>query len=193
MTTRHGCPDDPCTMLQQVVCLSAVSKDIEGEIGDPQGERRDCRDPGCLTLTTTQPLTLKLGSHSDCDGLDGALDGVIEVRDLVHVYEHDGNGRGSHSGSFRWESGVGLIFGKLSGITNAGTHRPPAFRECQRCKDAVMEGQLCGTICRSRDDRFAGCQIFGAYRLRIDPGVGGIPRQRTVGTFEGVLVCACRS
>ena len=193
MTGRHGCPDDPCTMLQHAVCVSAVSKDLEGEIGEARGDRRECRDPACVTLTTTQPLTLKLGSHSDCDSLGGLLDGVIEVRDLVHVYEGDGNQRGFHSGSFRWESGVGLIFGHLSGITNAGTHRPPAFDECQRCRDAVMEGQLCGTICRSLDDRLAGCQIFGAYRLRIDPSVGGIPGQRLVGTFEGVLVCACRS
>lgn len=180
-------------MLGQAVCLSSVSKDIEGEIGDPEGERRECREPRCATLTTTQPLTLKLGSNQDCDSLGGLLDGLIEVRDLVQVYDTDGNQRGFHSGRFRWESGIGLIFGELSGVTNAGTHRPPAFGECQRCRDAVMEGQLRGKVCRAREARFAGCQIFGAYRIRIDPGAQGIPQQRVVGTFEGVLVCPCRS
>jgi hypothetical protein len=33
----------------------------------------------------------------------------------------------------------------------------------------------------------------GGYRLRIDPGSDGIPQQRVVGTFEGLLVCPCRS
>ena len=83
---------------------------------------RACEEPDCLTLTTVQTLTLKLGSHQDCDSLGEALDGLIEVRDFVHVYDSNGNERGFHSGRFRWESDLGLIFGELSGITNAGTH-----------------------------------------------------------------------
>ncbi len=193
MAGRCDCPDDPCTMLARVVCLSSVSKDVEGEIGSPDGERRECPEPRCGTLTTLQTLTVKVGSHQDCDRTGGTLDGLIEVRDLVHVYDSNGNQRGFHSGQFRWESGSGLIFGELLGITNAGTHRAPAFDECQRCQDAVMEGRLCGTVCRAREFRFAGCQVFGSYRLRIDPSSEGIPAQRVVGTFEGVLVCPCQS
>lgn len=109
-----------------------------------------------MTLTPLQTLVLRLGSHQDCDSLGGALDGRIEVRDLVHVYDTDGKQRGLHGGHFRWESVIGLIFGKLSGITNAGTHRAPAFDECQRCADPVMEGQLCGTVCRTQEPRPAG-------------------------------------
>ncbi len=193
MASRCDCPDDPCKMLARTVCLSSVSKNIEGEAGSPEPERRQCEESGCLTLTTVQTLTLKLGSHQDCDSLGEALDGVIEVRDLVHVYDGNGNERGFHSGRFRWESDLGLIFGELSGITNAGTHRAPAFKECQRCKDPVMEGQLCGTVCRARKPEFAGCQVFGSYRLRVDPAADGLPAQGVRGTFEGVLVCHCRS
>lgn len=193
MAKRCDGPDDPCQMLAQVVCVSSVSKDIEGELGGPEPERRECEQRRCLTLTTVQTLTLKLGSHPDCDSLGVALDGPIEVRDLVHVFDTDGNQRGFHSGRFRWESEIGLIFGELSGITNAGTHRAPAFQECQRCMDPVMEGQLCGTVCRARKPEFAGCQILGSYRLRIDPAADGLPAQGVRGTFEGVLVCPCRS
>ena len=95
--------------------------------------------------------------------------------DLVHVFDGDGTGRGMHSGEFRWQSSIGLIMGRLAGITNAGTHRPPVFNECQRCRDAVMEGQFQGTVCRPRSPEFSDCQVFGAYRLRIDPGRDGLP------------------
>jgi hypothetical protein len=189
----YRCDDlEPCAMLRRTVCLQSVSKDVEGEFGPPDSERRQCREPDCTTLTSLQVLNLKLGSHPDCDRLP-ELDGTIELRDLVHVFDNSGNERGMHTGEFRWESAAGLIFGRMSGITNAGTHRPPAFGECQRCRDAVLEGQLCGTVCRAREARFTDCRVVGGYRLRIDPGSDGIPQQRVVGTFEGLLVCPCRS
>ena len=191
MPGRCGGLDDPCTLLSRQVCLSVLSKDVEGEFGEPDSARRACREPDCVTLTSVQPLTLKLAPHQDCDRVT-ELDGAIEVRDLVHVFDSDGTGRGLHSGSLRWASGAGLILGQLFGITNAGTHRAPAFQECQRCQDAVMEGQLCATVCRAREPRFADCQIVGAYRLRIEPGPDGLGPQRVLGTIEGALVCPCR-
>lgn len=190
MCANCGGLTDPCTMLRRPVCLTSVSKDIEGEFADPENERRSCADPGCETLTSLQSLILKLATHQDCDRLI-ELDGTIEIRDLVHVYDNDGTGRGIHSGSFRWESSVGLIFGDISGITNAGTHRAPAFRECQRCWDPIMEGQLRGTVCRAREPGYLGRTIFGAYRLRIEPSPDGLQRQGVRGTFEGVLASAC--
>ena len=69
-------------------------------------------------------------------------------------------------------------------------HRPPAFGECQR--DAVLEGQLRGTVCRAREPQFPDWCVMGAYRLRIDPGYGGIPQRWMAGTFEGLLVSSCR-
>jgi hypothetical protein len=186
------CDDsDPCAMLRRAVCLTPVSKDADGEFGPPESERRACREPDCVTLTTLQRLDLRLSSHEECDRVV-ELDGVLEVRDLVVVFDGDGTGRGMTSGTFRWESGVGLVLGTLAGIANAGTHREPAFGDCQGCRDAVLEGQLRGTVCRARDPRFTDCRVVGAYRLRIDPGRDGIPEQRVAGTVEGLLVCPCR-
>jgi hypothetical protein len=179
-------------MLLDAACLSPVSKDVEGEFGPPESERRVCREPDCTTLITLQRLDLRVGSHPDCDRVV-ELDGAIEIRDLVNVFDVDGNGRGTTSATFRWESGAGLVLGTLAGIVNAGTHRRPAFDDCQRCRDGVLEGQLHGTVCRAREPRFAGCRVVGAYRLRIDPGRDGIPQQRVTGTLEGLLVCPCRA
>lgn len=175
---------DPCTMLRRQVCLTSLSRNLEGELGDPDNERRECRKLDCVTLTSVQSLILKLADAEECDQLP-VLDGAIEVRDLVHVFDGDGNGRGMHSGEFRWQSSIGLIMGRLAGITNAGTHRAPVFRECQRCRDAVMEGQFHGTVCRPRSPEFADCQLFGAYRLRIDPRQDGLPAQGVRGTWKG--------
>ncbi|HEY5882734.1 MAG TPA: hypothetical protein VIU11_27755 [Nakamurella sp.] len=144
-----------------------------------------------MTLTSVQSLVLKLGKIQECDRLPD-LDGAIEVRDLVHVFDGDGNGRGMHSGDFRWQSSIGLIMGRLAGITNAGTHREPVFKDCQRCRDAVMEGQFQGTVCRPRSPEFADCRLFGAYRLQIDPGREGLLEQDVRGTLEGLLITPCR-
>jgi len=182
---------DPCTMLRRKVCLTPLSRNLEGELGEPDIEHRACRKPECVTLTSVQTLLLKLGDAEECDKLPD-LQGAIEVRDLVHVFDGDGTGRGMHSGEFRWQSSIGLIMGRLAGITNAGTHRPPVFNECQRCRDAVMEGQFQGTVCRPRSPEFADCQVFGAYRLRIDPGRDGLPAQGVRGTLEGLLITPCR-
>jgi len=191
MCSGCGGLTDPCTMLRRRVCLTPLSRNLEGELGKPDSERRECRRPECLTLTSVQTLVLKLADAEDCDRLPD-LTGAIEVRDLVHVFDGDGNGRGMHSGDFRWESGIGLIMGSLAGITNAGTHRPPVFGECQRCWDPVMEGQFRGTVCRPRSPEFADCELFGAYRLRIEPTKEGMPGQGVRGTLEGLLIRPCR-
>lgn len=178
-------------MLRQQVCLTPLSRNLEGELGRPDNEIRKCRRRDCATLVGAQSLILKLADATDCDQLP-ALDGAVEVRDLVHVFDATGSDRGIHSGDFRWESSIGLIMGRLSGITNAGTHRPPVFAECQRCRDSVMEGQFQGVVCRPKSPEFTDCQLFGAYRLQIDAGREGLPAQGVRGTLEGVLITSCR-
>jgi hypothetical protein len=107
----HRCEDlDPCAILGRTVCLQSVSKDVEGEFGPPDSERRQCREPECLTLTSLQTLTLKLGSHSDCDRVP-ELDGALEIRDLAHVFDDNGNERGVR---------------RLSALPRPGTRGAPA-------------------------------------------------------------------
>jgi hypothetical protein len=111
----------------------------------------------------------------------------------VHKYvDGDGNRRGVHEGPFRWRAPDLLATGTMKGVTNVGTHRRPAFDDCQTCKDlGVMEGMLLGTIVRARDKRLLGCEVRAAYRLRFDPSEGG-GSGAVVGTLEGAIVCDCR-
>jgi hypothetical protein len=117
---------------------------------------------------------------------------VFRVVDLVHVFDRSGEGRGFHSGDFRWDFGRLPVFGRMSGITNAGTHHEPVM-ECQRCNDpGFLQGRLCGTIARAEDDALRGAQIFANYAIRVDRIAGdGIPGQDVRGTIEGVLVRGC--
>jgi hypothetical protein len=188
------CPDEPRIMLTKHLCLSAISKNLEGDIGEPQRDRRECQDPPCVTLATIQPLRLEVHSHDPCDSDRGRLfDGTLEVTDLVHNFEGDGTGRGFHSGDFRWQSPAALAFGRLSGMTNVGTHRGPVFDECQPCDaKGFMEGQFCGSIQWTEDKSLLGCNLFGTYRLRCpDTARDGFPAQKVAGTLEGVTLCRC--
>ena len=179
-------------LSERIVCLSALSKDLEGELRLLESEGEECRERDCKTLATLHQMELKAAAH-DCDSPTGAvLDGVLHSGDLAHKFEDgDGNNRGIHEGSFRWKGAGALAAGTLRGVTNVGTHRPPAFKECQRCDDrGVMEGLLVGTILRARDARLIGCGLQAAYRLRFDPSTDG-GHGAMAGTLEGAIVCDC--
>jgi len=190
---RVPCPDDPQLLLEQRLCLSPLSKNLDGELGRPEPERRQCDDdPRCLTLTTRQTLKLGVTGNPPCDDDPAGLTGAIVVTDLVHVFDGDAGRRGFHSGEFRWQSGRTLIFGRLSGITHAGTHRPETL-PCQECHAlGFLQGRLCGRIVRAEDDRVRGCQVFANYLLHAPEVQGdGIVAQRVRGALEGLLVCGC--
>jgi hypothetical protein len=151
-----------------------------------------CRALRCKTLETQHHLKLAVSAH-DCDSdVAKVLDGTLASGDLAHKFaDADGTRRGVHEATFRWNGPRTIVTGTLRGVTNAGTHRAPAFDECQRCEDpGVMEGLLLGTIRRAPDRRLIGCTIQAAYRLRFDPsregGSGGVR-----GTLEGAIVCDC--
>jgi hypothetical protein len=180
-------------LLDRVVCVSPLSKDLEGELSLVHSERESCRALRCKTLETQHHLKLGVSAH-DCDSEIGKLlDGTLASGDLAHKFaDADGHRRGVHEGTFRWSGAGAQAAGTLRGVTNAGTHRAPAFDPaCQKCEDpGVMEGLLVGTIRRARDRRLVGCTIQAAYRLRFDPssegGSGGVR-----GTLEGAVVCDC--
>lgn len=188
---RVTCPDDPRLMLEQRTCVTALSKTLEGRIGQPEPERRQCDEPACLTLTSRQMLELEARPF-ECDADPVQLHGVLRVIDLIHVFDTSAEQRGFHSGDFRWESDRTLVFGRMSGITNAGTHHRPVL-DCQECKaPGVLQGRLCGSIARTDDPALRGAHVFANYVLRVDDLAGdGIPEQRVLGTLEGVLVQGC--
>jgi hypothetical protein len=190
--TFDVCDGKSVELLEAELCLDELSKDARGELSFLDAERHECREDGCLTLRVQHALALELTSHT-CDSKLGSLfDGRLVSKDLVSVFvAGSGERRGMHTGTFWWRSGAGIVQGRLSGMTNEGTHREPAFDPCQRCDQrGVMEGRLCGQVVRPYDPSVAGAQVFGAYRLRFDPSEGG-GQGAVAGTVEGLVVRAC--
>jgi len=190
------CLDDPATILQKEFCLSPLSKDlVSGTLQLTDSKAHQCQKPVCKTLKTVHHLTVKVTAHAPCDSHAGALlDGLLEVARLVTVFDQDGGHRGFHAGDFVWKgAGSTQVTGRMSGITNAGTHRAPAFSDCQKCDDkGVMEGRLCGQITSTSTPAINGCQVVAAYRIKFDPGsTGGQGAFR--GTLEGVIICPCQA
>ena len=98
-----------------------------------------------------------------------------------------------HAGDFVWTGVAGVtVNGRLSGMTNEGTHRQPAFNGCQRCDQrGVMEGLLCGQIAAPANDDLNGAQIAASYRITFDPTANG-RAGATQGTLEGMIITPCR-
>ena len=104
-----------------------------------------------------------------------------------------GMARGLHAGTFVWRTSVGVVQGRLSGMTNEGTHREPAFKGCQECGErGVMEGKLCGRLVRAADPKLAGAQVTAAYRFAFEPTEKG-GEGELVGTIEGLVVRSVRT
>jgi hypothetical protein len=82
------CPDNPRLLLEQRLCVSAVSKDLRGELGEPGRQRWQCEEPRCLTLTTRQALKLEVAANQlGCDvQRPGDLEGVLAVAALPAVH-----------------------------------------------------------------------------------------------------------
>jgi len=192
MPNGWTCPDDPSYLLERDVCLNALSKDLEGGLELLDRKEHRCEKPECATLTTVHRLKVEVLPHPPCDShLGSLLNGTLVVERLVTVFDQDGMHRGFHAGDFQWFGQGAMAVGRISGVTNAGTHREPAFQACQRCESpGVMEGRLCGSIVDTQTGELKECQVIGDYRIRFDPSQGG-GSGGVRGTFEGVLVCPC--
>lgn len=196
MSTRlQRCLDDAAELWKHRVCMHPVSKNVEGRFDLLDRERQECEAPRkeCVTLKTDHLVRARMTSHEPCDSkVGGVLDGELVVRRLVHAFvDGSAENRGTHTGDFRWRGDGVLVEGDMSGMTNVGTHREPAFDPCQECHErGVMEGRLCGRIIKAKDERLVGCVVTGAYRFRFDPSEGFQDTGFT-GTFEGLVVCSC--
>ncbi|HEV3000632.1 MAG TPA: hypothetical protein VGW75_07825 [Solirubrobacteraceae bacterium] len=174
----------------RVVCVEPISKNLTGALDLVESALERCEKLECESLETYHRFRFEVGGH-DCDSEIGRLlDGLLHGT-LVHKFaEGKGTMRGVHEGSWRLRGAV-LAAGRLRGITNAGTHREPAFEPCQKCHHpGVMEGILYGKVRRADTSRFVGCEIRAAYRIAFEAdeqGGGGDAR----GTLEGGLLCPC--
>jgi hypothetical protein len=188
------CLDDPATIFTRKMCVHAVSKNLKATIKLLEKDEQRCEKPPCRTLKTSHTLKLTgIVSNNPCDSKFGKiLTGSILVEKLSSAFDQDGTQRGFHAGDFEWKTASFLIRGRLSGVTNAGTHRKPIFKDCQPC-DArgFMEGRICGAVVETTKEELTDCQIIGTYRLSFPPSETGGNGSGS-GTIEAVLVCPCK-
>jgi hypothetical protein len=191
--THVACPDDPRLIRDERMCLTVLSKDVKGELRlATRPEEETCDERDCRTLKTVQTLELAVSPHGDCDPENSPIpNGTLLSRDLTSAFhDADPTDRGFHAAHFRWQDAGLLISGTLSGITNAGTQRDPLDPACQKCRaPGYLEGRFCGRVRKARDERLAGCDVIGIYKLQLrDPAQeGGVVQ----GVMEGVIVCGC--
>ncbi len=188
----NACDGRPAELEKAVLCLDELSKDVKGDLMIVEAERHECRELECRTLTVQHVLRAELGSHQCDSKLGQQFDGRFTSRDLTTVFV-DGTGmrRGMHTGTFVWRTSVGIVQGRMSGMTNEGTHREPAFKGCQECGElGVMEGRLCGRLVRATDRSLVGAQVTAAYRFAFKPNEKGGDGELQ-GTIEGLVVRNC--
>ncbi|GAA3643878.1 hypothetical protein [Microlunatus ginsengisoli] len=186
------CDGRPEELARGVLCLDELSKDVKGELTIIDLDDHSCKKLDCRTRVVEHLLRAEVTSHR-CDSELGKLfDGQLIIRDLTTVFA-GGSGlrRGIHAARFQLRTAIGIVSGRMSGMTNEGTHREPAFKGCQECGDVgVMEGQMCGRVSRAKDPAMRGLQLTAAYRFAFEPdekgGNGGL-----AGTIEGVVVRTC--
>lgn len=185
------CFDDPAGILDKAFCVSAVSKDLKGELKRSSSTQKKCQTPKCTTLRTVHALKVEVKA-TNCDSPVAApLNGTLGTK-LSTAFDTDGNHRGVHAGDFTWAGAGGLkITGRMSGVTNEGSHRRP-IQDCQKCSDiGIMEGRLCGQVIDGgQTPKLKGCQVTAAYRIKFDPSKTG-GDGAVIGTLEGVLMCFC--
>jgi hypothetical protein len=184
------CLEDSTAILEKPFCVTPVSKNLKGDLTIVSFKAKKCKEPSCQTLRVAHTLKVKV-SPTTCDSDQSkSLDGTLTAK-LSTAFDVDGRRRGFHSGDFTWTGVGGLtVTGRMSGITNTGTHRKP-IQDCQKCKDTgILEGRLCGEVVKPGDTKLKGCQVIGAYRIKFDPSERG-GSGAVVGTIDGVIMCWC--
>jgi hypothetical protein len=174
------------------MCVNAVSKNFKATIKVVEKLEQKCEKAECRTLKTIHALRIGVVSNNPCDSkLGKTLTGTILVERLATAYDQDGAHRGFHAGDFVWQTASFTVKGRMSGVSNAGTHRKPIFNDCQPC-DArgFMEGRICGEIVETNKPELKGCQLIGTYRMKYQPAPTG-PNGAGQGTIEAVLACPC--
>jgi len=99
------CAEGGRDILERHICLSALSKNLKGELRPLQHERERCAKLRCVTLKTIHFVQLNVGSNKPCDSQTAQpLDGALSIRNLVTAFE---GGDGTRAASTRATSSGG--------------------------------------------------------------------------------------
>jgi hypothetical protein len=179
---------DPTQYYKEPICMIRVSKDWQGDFRVADRDLKKCEKPGCTTVKGLIKVESKIQRHQPCDAVGAAsLDGDISGL-LAFSYIDDAQRRGHHVGKIDWTGTGSKLVGQMTGVTNAGTHRPPLM-QCERCEEpGHMEGCLEAVVV---EGRHKGCRLVATYAIEFDPSIA--PQDTAFrGTLEGVLICDCQ-
>lgn len=193
--------DNPKTLKSKKVCLNQVSKNFrEGKLTRLTTKDEVCEVPNCKTRKLTHSLVLVATTHACDSTVSKALNGRIEVEELVTAKVLPPRIRGLHSGNFVWTgttaSGL-VVTGTMNGFTNLSPHRRPFIGNTaceQNCETRlVMEGRISGKVTEAKDEfkQLVGCEVLADYRLRLTSSEEE-PGGAVAGTLEGLIVCVCQ-
>jgi hypothetical protein len=169
------------------ICMWVVSKDLRGEFTFTNLEDQECRRTSCMTHKGQLILKVRVMPHFPCDAVASrAFDGDIKS-ELVFAYIENGYGRGYHLGRLEWYGSTSHLMGRMSGVTNAGTHRNPLapYESCDR--RGHIEGRLDAVVV---DGDHKDCRVIATYVIDFDPSLKAAG-SGLLGTLEGVLICPC--
>lgn len=149
--------------------------------------KEKCHNP--LVMITKEKLNfiLKIQKNPPCDDnvsvnvFDGIMKGVLFS---AYIDDH-ADGRGYHIGKFGWETTTSKLIGKMSGVSNACTHRIGNPQGCSN--SAHMEGRLEAVIVSGE---YQGCHVEASYLIWFD--LSEDCDYGVWGTLEGVLIGECR-
>ena len=176
--------------FQERVCLTQISKDLNGTLQVSKREPQICTGPGCETLKIFAAIQAQVTSHDPCDQhpeLDSNLTG-----ELLFAFQVREAGRGLFLGQAEWRNDKGLVLpGTMSEIVNAGTHRRPAAQCDELCNERErITGMFEGVV--RNGPQHQGCILLASYALRLHPDIPSLDTSFQ-GTVEGLLICPCSS
>ncbi|MDH5605517.1 MAG: hypothetical protein OEY93_01405 [Anaerolineae bacterium] len=199
-TQNAAIDEEQKLMLAAPMCLYEISKDMKGDIHlDPEMTHPEkCKNNlgECTTIKTIENIKMSVIDNGKCDS---EISREVCMGDfsakLMAVLRDNSDGRGYHSGRFRWEfKDLFVAQGRMSGITNAGTHRFPLL-DCEPCNAlAHMEGFLDGYVTginyipETRGQEYS--RLVGSYAIQIDWHKGGMDGD-LLGILEGMLIGPC--
>ncbi len=174
--------------FKEEVCMMPVSKNLNGRIEQIDKDLQKCRQPACETLKAMHAIQLDAKTNRPCDSVAArTLDGLLSGK-LLFAFIEEGKNRGYHIAKFDWSGASSKLVGRMSGIANAGTHRPPLMQCVQCYEHGHMEGRLDAVVV---DGDHKGCRLLATYAIEFDPSSGSTSTIVT-GALEGVLICDCK-
>ncbi len=143
------CYDNPEVIYKERICLLSLSKNVQGKLSLISVDTYKCGTPSCKTLKSLHEITLELEGNDPCEDKYAPLfGGKITIARLATAFNEDGLQRGVHAADIKWDGPGAWGSGRISGVTNAGTHRDPVLS----CEDCYSPGHMEGRICAHFDE-----------------------------------------